>query len=201
MTCSKVPAGKWLARGSGLVLLLIGSACAPAYPLYVPLATAGNHGYAERPLGPARYSVSYRAPPGVSYAFTKDERKADAERRLTVAYDMAVWRASELALEKGYPAFTVAERSNDVDVADGYDPYDPLASHCYRPCFPIDCGCLPGDALYNARPNRYSVIDARVTITIELKSEIRPGTFDAKDAIARLHAKYPTALPKGRPLG
>lgn len=201
MACSRARAGKWLARAAGLVPLLLATACVPAYPLYVPLETAGNHGYADVRLGPTRFAVSYRAPSAVSFALTKDKRRVDAERRLTVAYDMAVWRASEIALGNGYPAFAIADRSNDIAVSYRYDAYDPLAYHCYRPCFPHNCGCLPGDALYNARPNRYSVIDAGVTITIELEREIRPGTFDAKDAIATLHARYPNALPQAQPHG
>lgn len=74
------------------------TACASAP---VPREAAGpySEGYVERALAADRYLVSYRMD------------GADYQR----AYDLALWRAAQLSLEKGYPAFEVVNRDSDTD--------------------------------------------------------------------------------------
>jgi hypothetical protein len=74
------------------------AACASA-PVPREAAGAYSEGYTERALSADRYLVSYRMD------------GADYQR----AYDLALWRAAQLSLEKGYPTFEVVDRDSDTD--------------------------------------------------------------------------------------
>lgn len=181
-------------------LLLLAAACAPNAPLYAPLQAAGSHGYTDERLEPTHFKVSYTAPPVTSSGFSKAQNDKDAEQRVALAYDMALWRASELALQNGFPAFSVVDRSNDVTVDHRYY-YDD--DSFYHPCPGPFIQHFHCRSLFFSPPyyERYALISARVTLMIDLDREIRPGTFNAQDAIARLRAHYPMALTAGQPLG
>jgi hypothetical protein len=87
---------KTLIAASLSAVTLVACASAP-----VPREAAGaySEGYTERALSADRYLVSYRMD------------GADYQR----AYDLALWRAAQLSLEKGYPTFEVVNRDSDTD--------------------------------------------------------------------------------------
>ena len=183
---------------SRLLPMLI-AGCAPIPPLYSPLATTGYYGYADEPLGPTRIKVLYKAPRGATFAISTYQQDADAERRIALAYDMAIWRASELAIASGYPAFTITDRLNNVNVDVRYNfAGDLFYNPCYGAVTGYRFGCTP--APFPTAFDRYAWADAMVTLTIELQPEIRPGAFDAANTISELRAQYPTALLAGQAL-
>lgn len=187
----------FLAFGA-FALVFFTAACASNAPLYVPLQATGSYGYADERVGPTRYKVSYAAPSATSSGFSRAQNERDAEPRVGLAYDMALWRSSELALQDGFPAFKVSDRSNDISIDHRYYYYDdPFYHSCFGP-FAWRFHCI---SPYYGAPyyDRYALINVRVTLTIDLEREIRPGTFDAQDAIAKLRAHYPTALTTGQP--
>ncbi len=73
-------------------------ACA-SQPTPREAASAYSEGYSERALGLDRYLISYRM------------EGADYQR----AYDLALWRAAQVSLEKGYPAFEIVSRDSDTE--------------------------------------------------------------------------------------
>ena len=78
---------------------LVLAACASA-PTPQEARGAYTEGYTERALSSNRYLIEYRMD------------GSDYQR----AYDLALWRAAQLSLEKGYPAFDVVSRNSDTDV-------------------------------------------------------------------------------------
>ncbi len=189
--------GRLLRRLIPAVIALLSIAgCGPTYPLYAPLNVAKSHGYSDTRVDAKTYLVTYRAPERTSLAVTSAQRNADSLARIALAYDMALWRASQLALANGYPAFTVTDRTNDVRVAPGYtDPYG--AAFPYPPYY---YGRGPYFPTYNYYYPDFWYISASVTLRVTFDSVIKPGAFDARDAIARLQAHYPNALVAGEPL-
>lgn len=75
------------------------AACASA-PTPREASNAWSEGYTEHALSADRYLVEYRME-GSDY------------RR---AYDLALWRAAQLTLERGYTAFEVVGRDTDTDI-------------------------------------------------------------------------------------
>ena len=176
-----------------VVVALIGTALlascvtAPPPPLLTPLAVAGSFGYAEQPLGGDRVSVSYIAPPRLTSLYGT-AREADAQATRTLAFDMAVWRAAQLAQAQGFAGFRVIDRRSDVDTYPDplSQPFDPWPCwECRRFGFP-----------YYADPYRGSpfvYLQTRVAITTQMLHDPGGGDYRADDAIAQLRRTYPGA--------
>jgi hypothetical protein len=191
----------------GTALALV--ACAPAVrlPLYTSLESTGSFGYAERQLAERRFLVSYDAPVVATYAYPGGQRQQEVEQEVALAYDMALWRAAELALAAGYPALTVAERDREVRVEVFGDPYyDPFASPFYPffyPPFPFThhgplYGHLPHPFYYGYQ-EPYAELIVGVAITVEFIESVGPGALDARATLDRLRAQYPDAVPPPPP--
>lgn len=75
------------------------AACASA-PAPRAAGNAYSEGYTEHALASNRYLVEYRM------------EGADYQR----AYDLALWRAAQLTLQRGYSTFEVVSRDSDTDV-------------------------------------------------------------------------------------
>jgi hypothetical protein len=172
--------------------LLAGCAPAPVYPLYTPVQVAGSFGYAEQRISAARYTVTYTAPVHRTDAFGGERRDQDADRQVVLAYDMALWRAAELALAHGYPAFRVAGRNNDVQVDVRHEAYfDPFPrfGHHHR------YGRFPHG--YPRYYPSYAYLAAGVTLAVEFRRRGAGDTFDARATRARLRAQYARATAPG----
>ncbi len=175
--------------------VLIG-ACAiePLYPLYSPLAVAGSFGYAEQRLADRIYQVSYSAPIRWTRARGRAVRQRLADVEVALAYDLALRRAAEVSLAKGFPAFDVTARENDVQFDVGpdyfYDPFfypDPVFGH--------------GRFRHRRFIGRdyYGELAVRVDLTVRLTARPSDQGFDADRTLARLRAKYPDAEGPPRP--
>lgn len=167
--------------------LLAGCVSIPPPPLLTPLAVAGSFGYTEMPLGGDRFSVTYLAPPRLTSRYGS-ARETDAQATRTLAFDMAVWRAAQLAEAQGFAGFRISDRRSDVDTYPDplSQPFDPWPCwECRRFGFP-----------YYADPYRGSpfiYLETRVTITVQMLHDPAPGDYRADDAIAQLRRTYPGA--------
>jgi len=167
--------------------LLAGCVSIPPPPLLTPLAVAGSFGYAEAPLGGDRFSVTYLAPPRLTSRYGS-AREADAQATRTLAFDMAVWRAAQLAEAQGFAGFRISDRRSDVDTYPDplSQPFDPWPCwECRRFGFP-----------YSADPYRGSpfiYLETQVTITVQMLHDPGSGDYRADDAIAQLRRTYPGA--------
>lgn len=174
-----------------LLLLAAGCATGPEYPLYSPLTTTGTFGYAEQRINDTIYRITYATPKRTAYSpYASSEPRRTA--LLTLANDMAMMRAAEVAIENGHETFRVTQRDNDADVDRqryyGWcdDPFWPGRPGYYRPYPRYNCG-----------PDGYTYFQARSTLTVEFGN--RPGDehFIAKDVLAQLAQTYPTARAVG----
>ena len=116
----------------GLAALALSACSGTPRPLYVPYGTY-NYGYAERPTGDASYEISYRPPHFNTYAYGQTARDRIIEQQLSVAHDIALLRAADLALARGMPAFRELRRDNDVRVDVENDPF--YDNGLTRPCY------------------------------------------------------------------
>jgi len=172
--------------------LLAGCAPVPVYPLYTSVQVAGSFGYAEQRIADARYTVTYTAPVQRTYAYGGARRDQDADRRVALAYDLALWRAAELALAHGYPAFRVAERNNDIQVDVRHDAYyDPFPDFGHHHRY----GHFPRG--YPSYYPSYAYLAAGVTLAVEFRRAGAGDTFDARATRERLRAHYAQATAPG----
>jgi hypothetical protein len=179
------------ARLAVLVLVAACAACAtePGLPLLSPLATAKSFGYAETPRGADRYSVTYATPTRSSFRSPESDA-SDAEGARTLGYDMAVWRAAQIAAAAGYEGFHVADRQTDVTFYP--DPID-------RDFPPLLWGPgwwswrQPLAAADGPWPPSRLLLAARVTIEVRLLHAPGADDYDAAAIMAKLAQTYPGA--------
>src|SRR3954452_128310 len=101
-------------------LLLIGlAACAtpaPPQPAMVPYGANGaDFGYESKDIGPDQVEVTYRGDAvRVDAANPRDDIRTKAE--LDKVRDLALWRAAQIANERGKAGFKVENENRDSDV-------------------------------------------------------------------------------------
>jgi hypothetical protein len=188
--------GSIVRRWIGGVLLaagLAGCASGPKPPLMSPIAATRSYGYSEVQAGENTYEVTYTMPLRRSLV-SAARREADIAASRTEAYDLALWRAAQLALEHGFPGFRVINSHANVDttIEDQYDdpfwgdPFfgPPLWHRHFRP--------YPFGYPYGAySPQAY--LRAQVTLNVLLLQSPAPGDYDAQDVIRQLQKTYPNA--------
>ena len=190
------------------------SACAtgPDYPLLSPVQIAHGFGYSDEALGSDRFTVTYLTPVAHSYGYRYDPQPAEHGAR-DLALDMAVWRASQIALDKGFKGFHLEDRSSSLDSVHrgGFESFGPP----FGP-FPYYRGYF-GPYEYHGYYGSYepwrwdyglddpprSTLQAEMRLTIQLRNELVAGDYDAADSIAQLRRTYPQAegTPPPAPLG
>jgi hypothetical protein len=177
--------------GAALIALaLAGCAKSPPVPLYSPQAAARYFGYSEQPVAQNTVRVTY-VTPAVRLSSPSYVESVRAERT-TVGYDLALWRAAELALAAGYPAFSVTDRQNDVDVnnytyySDNWDPWG--CPYYYRGCFGRP-GYWP--------PERWIDVSARVSFIARFEPTNTPNNYNAQFVIDQAKARYGAQMVKG----
>ena len=182
--------------------MVAGCAAELSYPLYSPQEIAGSYGFGEQRLNRDHYKVTYLAPARTIYSYDDDGRKQAAARQLALAYDMALWRAAELALANGYPALAVSHRDNDVRVDVRYDYYDDPYGHFpyyHRRFHHHHFGYL--SRRRHGYHDRYADLTARVSIAVAFRKAPDGDGMDAKAVLERLRAKYPGAAGGASPRG
>ncbi len=189
MTRTSLPTIRFLAFAA--LTLLVGACTAVPRPLYVPLATS-RYGYAEQPTGDLSYEVTYRAPLFSTYAYGQTTRDRITQQQLALAYDMALLRASDLALARGMAAFREVRRDNDVRVDVESDPF--YQNGFNRPCYDYRY-CPPSPYM---SPDRRTVVDVAVRLQVQLEPRAVSGTYDAADSKRKLLTAYPNAMAPNR---
>ncbi|MEX2201527.1 MAG: hypothetical protein WD711_09050 [Dongiaceae bacterium] len=99
------------------VALVAVSACgAPApRPAMVPVGAVGEYGYSTSSASSDQFEVDYVTPVlRTSLRDSSREEEIEAEKRR--AYELALWRAAQIAQERDYAVFIVEESSRDADV-------------------------------------------------------------------------------------
>jgi hypothetical protein len=182
--------------------ILLGAlgACAaekPKAPLMSPVSQVTDFGYSNRDLANNRIEVTYLGPSRrvstwrASRQEAVDEAKAQAE-------ELATWRAAQVALDKGKPAFQVVDKHTDVEV-DVRDYYEPYPSAWYPYPYPYGWARGPFYPLYPPYYGTYrdAYAQAQSKLTVQLLDKMQPGALDARETADRLGKKYsPPPAPK-----
>src|SRR5262245_52211280 len=98
-----------------LVLALLAATLAgcatrqPPVAAMVAQSVTGDYGYSEKALAPDRYEVTFVSPQLRATRDPDQNHGLESERQRV--YDLALWRAAQLAMEKGYLAFKVEQES------------------------------------------------------------------------------------------
>jgi hypothetical protein len=173
----------------------------PTVPVIAALSATGDYGYSEEALASDRYTVTYVTPSLSAHGEPDQDYGLAPERQL--ASDLALLRAAELALEKGYPAFRVESESRDLelDIVDPPGP-PPFVSAAMRtlsgpPCRwncdnPIGYWDDPyfNPAYDNWYRRAHSSGRAAATMTVTLLPHPAPGAEDAAATAKRLRQAY-----------
>jgi hypothetical protein len=161
----------------------------PQAPLLSPLAQTKRYGYAETQRGPDALEVSYLGPTRRTVRFEPD-RAADADAARAQSTDMALWRAAQIAQQRGFLGFRVTQtRSSTDSFADpSYDDpfygpwWGPWRGHRFGYPYPP-----------YPTPSPYATLQPRVSLDVQLRNELAPGDYNAADVIKELRARYPNA--------
>jgi len=167
-----------------LGVLLGGCATGPAYPLLTPIDVAHSFGFSDRRLADGRYEVSYVAPTLQGFGYRFDQSPAERQGK-SLALDMAIWRAAQIAQAQGYQGFSVADTQSNSDIQQRSAYYDgPWGPGWGRHRAPF------GWDAYN--PPETSV-QVEVKLAVALSNSLKPGDYNAADAIQQLRQTYPGA--------
>ena len=164
----------------------------PLLPLMSPLEAGGGFGHSERQLSEHRYEVAYLGP-RVRTWLERKKRAEDVERARNLVYDLALWRAAELATENEYAAFTVEDSRSDVEIEiieEGpfFPDYGLFHHHGYG---------YHGFHDY-ALGLRSAWLRAHGALTVAMQPEVSGNAFDAAATVKRLREKRPEALAPQR---
>jgi len=190
-----------MSRSLGLVLLLslVAAGCAevapPRMPLMSPLSEARTFGYSERSLAADQVEVSYVAPVR-DVPLDRAARAAEIAKARTLAEDLALWRAAQVAIARKAAGFQVINRRSDSNL----ELRERLEGYSYVPYYfrhrrhrPFGYyGLDPYDPFF--RIDRDARVQVKATITIALRRRKGRAAFDPRATEAEMRGKYPDAL-------
>jgi hypothetical protein len=186
------------------VLLISLGACvtpAPPKPAMVALGTTGDFGFSSKDLGSDRVEVSYRGD-AVKVSVSNPREDARTQMELDKAHDLALWRAAQIAEERGKAGLKIEneKRSSDVDVQNRsyyrpspfYDPFwepydDPFYPGYRRRPFFYGYGGYP----YSYQQVRSATARAEITLTVILYPEYDPkaeGMLSTAETLSKMQA-------------
>lgn len=174
---------------AGLLLFAAGCAGMTQHALLVPQnasdPTTGSYGYLDRQLSETTYAVVYAGPEVMTDNTVESEVQLAAARARETASDLALWRAAEIALTRGFPAFAI--RSAEVDVKQA------IVGHDYR-----DNGNPVYDNIHGEALGYQTQIyfRPRASLTVELRTGKSPGTLDAGAVAEKMKRQYADATSR-----
>ncbi|HVZ02124.1 MAG TPA: hypothetical protein VHA35_21635 [Dongiaceae bacterium] len=191
---------RWAAPFILLALLL--SACAtpePPKPAMAPFGVNGDFGYSERDLGADRIEVTYR---GETVKIDARNPRDDFRNKIELdkAYDLALWRAAQIAAARHKAGLKVESdsKNSDVDVQRRtyyrpdpfYDPFfDPYGDPFWPPYRRM--GGPAFGPMYRFEEVRTATSRAEATLTVTLYDAFDPkvdGMLATDATLARLQA-------------
>lgn len=170
---------RWL-----LVLAFAALAACSVRPGYVPLSDHGRFGYAVEDTGPASIRVRFVAPRRMVDGYRDPAASPVARQAVSEAFDMALLRASEAVLERGWPELTVAHRENDVDAEMRY--YDDYFNSGY---FANRYGGA-GKWVLNRQPEATLRTTVVIDVTLHRGTDGDRGTVVAAEMVDELRSLY-----------
>jgi hypothetical protein len=186
------PATKLLAAA---LLATLAAACSTPVPkpAMVPLGQTGDFGYSERDIGTDRIEVTYTgANLRVSSSQGRNDSRMVAEREKT--RDLALWRAAQIADQRGMAAMKIENEARDTDVQVTRDygyPYYPYYPYGWRRYGYWGRPSWFYDDPYYYQPVRRAYGQSVTTLTIQLLKQYDAGDatqMPVKETLTRLQS-------------
>jgi hypothetical protein len=173
----------------GVAVLASGCTIAPPAPLLSPVEVVKSYGYSETALGDNRYQVNYVAP-AQRTGRSVDMRAATAAAERKLAYDLAVWRAAQLALAHGYAGFKLGNTNANINTYEEEPAYLPPPwwgpGRFHRSSFGDTWGPY-------WEPSPFVLLQLDLTIDVLMEPSPGAGDYHARGAIEQLRRTYPDA--------
>lgn len=185
---------------AALFMAALVAACATPVPkpAMVPLGQTGDFGYSDRDVGQDRIEVTYTGSNiRVSSGQGKDDSRVKAEH--AKIHDLALWRAAQIADQRGMAAMKIESETRDTDVqvtrSYNYGPYYP-----YYPYYPYHwrrygyC-CGPSwfyDDPFYYRPVNRANAQSVTKLTVQLLKQYDPNDkqqLSVKETLGKLQAE------------
>jgi hypothetical protein len=202
-----------MARGWNIFLVsallgLAGCAQRPPQPAMVAATAGSDFGYADTRVAADRYDVSYQTPV-LRIPVEEKARQAELGRQAQRAYDLALWRAAQIALAQGYSRLLVVDQRREVEIRVSKEG-EPVAPGVYGSggmLYPlwiynpdVPYYGVPGAGPYWIYDDPFAVqvrhsADARITarLTVAFTHSAGPGSLDAAATEARLAKELASA--------
>jgi hypothetical protein len=188
---------RWLTIAVVVMFGVLTSACAqnrrPAVAAMVPQTTNGVFGYSDKMVAPDLYEITYVSPRLRANQDADDAHGLAGEKQRV--YDLALWRAAQLAQEKKFPAFLVQHESRDVDVTVRRDPVYPYPQPFLWGHRCWDCDWPFGYWPYYGYPTYRTSAAGRVVVnlTVKMLAEATADSLDTAATVERLRKAYGAA--------
>jgi len=167
------------------VLAVFVFACAklPSRPLLSEWHGEYEFGYVDKRLDSTHVRVNYKTP-FVRTTLNVRQRTEQASRIVDLSFDLALWRAAEIAVRDGFPAFRVSVRHSESAV-------DRRSAEISAPRFTL-AHPLGGFRIVenSAATFRSAWLQGSTTLDIALKLEKGADDIDARATIDRLYKKH-----------
>jgi hypothetical protein len=173
-----------------LLAILIAACAAPApKPAMVPLGQTGDFGYSERDVGTDRIEVTYIG--ATIRASSSADVRLVAERAKT--RDLALWRAAQIADQRGMTAIRIENevRDTDLQVTYDYDGYGSYYPYGYRRYGYWGSPSWFYDDPYYYQPVRRAYGQSITTLTVQLLNHYDPDDqtqLPVKETLSRLQS-------------
>ena len=154
----------------------------PHHELLVPQNAPESYGFSERRLSDTGYEIRYSGPEVTTDNTVESQVVFASHKAGETASDLALWRAADLALARGYPAFAVRAADTQVKQA--------IVGHDYR-----DNGNPVYDSVHGEALGYETDIYFRpvATLTVELRRDKSRDTLDARAVADNMKRQYDDA--------
>jgi hypothetical protein len=172
-----------------VAILAGGCTITPPAPLLSPIEVAKSYGYSEVALGDNIFQVTYVAP-AQRTGRSGEMRAATVAAERKLAYDLAVWRAAQLALAHGYAGFRVGNTNANINAYEEEPAYFPppwWGPGDFRRPF---AGPTWGPYW---EPSPFVLLQLDLTIDVYMQPSPGAGDYLARETIEQMRRTYPNA--------
>jgi hypothetical protein len=159
-------------------LTLVGCAYGPPGNLMVVKDESTSFGYTDEQVAETHYRVSYIGPEVMTHDIVPQwVARAETVARDTTA-DLALWRAAQIALQKGAPQFVVTETKHEMEFY--------IVGREYREAASVYQGVTPMLAPFISS----TYFRPRVILTVSLEAGAKGDKYDTKQVADAMGRKY-----------
>lgn len=194
-----MPDRKIHTRSFVVLALFALAACSadPPRPVMVQLSDEVRYGYADRTLSDGSIEVVYKTPVLRTSASTLS-RDDDIEAEKKRAYDLALWRAAQIAIDRGYERIVVDMSHSDAEVEVDENLYPGYGTPLFGGSGYGYGGGWPDPYAYRYSPffyappyyRSFAYMKVTVTLAVSEADAANAKALDAQATATRLSTQY-----------